>query len=168
MSGPLVELGLGAQAPAAPRRAFSPISRPTIGPDEIAAAAEVLESGWITSGAKVDAFEDALRDITGARHAVALSSGTAALHLALLAAGIGPGDEVITTPLTFVATANAIRQVGATPVFADIDRDSLNLDPDAVHAAITLRTRAILPVHFAGRPCALDALRPSPTPTGCE
>ena len=159
MSGPLIELGPGVQAPAAPRGAYIPISRPTIGHDEIAGATEVLESGWITTGAKVDAFEDALRDFTGARHAVALNSGTAALHLALLAAGIGPGDEVITTPLTFVATANAIRHVGATPVFADIDRDSLNLDSDAVDAAITARTRAILPVHFAGRPCALDALR---------
>jgi dTDP-4-amino-4,6-dideoxygalactose transaminase len=104
-------------------------------------------------------FEEQFRDYTGARYAVAVNSCTAALHLSLLVSGVGPGDEVITTPMTFCATANAILHAGARPVFADVDPETMNLDPDAVAAAITPRTRAIVPVHLAGRPCPMDAIR---------
>ncbi len=121
--------------------------------------AGVLESGWLTTGPRVREFEDAMIARIGARFAVALNSCTAALHLSLLAAGVGPGDEVITTPLTFCATVNAIIHTGAVPVLADIVRDTMNLDPAAVDAAITDRTAAIVPVHFAGRPADLAAMR---------
>ena len=119
---------------------------------------EVMRSGLLAQGVRVAAFEAAFARATGARHAVATSSGTAALQLALLAHGIGEGDEVITTPLTFIATANAIVHAGARPVFADVD-DTLNLDPEAVEAAITPRTRAILPVHLHGCPADLRRLQ---------
>jgi dTDP-4-amino-4,6-dideoxygalactose transaminase len=134
-------------------------SRPSIGDAEIAAVVEALRSGWLSCGPKVREFEAAFAAFVGARHAVAVNSCTAALHLSLLAAGIGPGDEVITTPLTFCATANAILHTGATPVFADIDRATMNIDPAAVASVITPRTRALLPVHFGGRPADLRALR---------
>ena len=140
-----------------PRKvSFSP---PAIGEDEIREVRDTLESGWLTTGPKVKLFEQRFAAYVGAPHAVAVNSCTAALHLALLAAGVGPGDEVITTPLTFCATANTIVHVGATPVFADIDRASMNLDPAAVAAAVTPRTRALLPVHFAGRPVDVRAFR---------
>lgn len=113
---------------------------------------QTLRSGWIGQGPLVELFERQLADYVGAREVVAVNSCTAGLHLALVALGIGPGDEVITTPFTFVATINAITHTGATPIFVDIDRESLNLVPDAVEAAATARTRAILPVHFGGRP----------------
>jgi len=131
---------------------------PALGAAERREVLDSLRSGWIGTGPKVARFEEAFRAYTGARHAVAVSSGTAALHLSLLVAGVGPGDEVVTTPLTFAATANAIIHAGATPVFADVDRATQNLDPAAAAAAVTRRTRALLPVHFAGRPCAMDAL----------
>jgi dTDP-4-amino-4,6-dideoxygalactose transaminase len=118
-----------------------------------------LESGWLTTGPRVKRFEERFAGYTGADHAIALSSGTAALHLSLVAAGIAPGDEVITTPMTFCATANAIVHMRATPVFADVDPVTMNLDPDAAAAAITPRTRALLPVHLAGRPVDVRAFR---------
>lgn len=134
-----------------------PFHLPLIGPAEIEAVTEVLKSGWLTTGPATARFEREFREYVRAKHALAVNSATAALHLALAALGIGPGDEVITTPLTFCATVNTILHVGATPVLADIG-DSLNLDPDRVEAAITPRTRAILPVHFAGLPCDLNRL----------
>jgi dTDP-4-amino-4,6-dideoxygalactose transaminase len=118
-----------------------------------------LRSGWLTTGSRVAQFEREFARYTGAPHAVALSSCTAALHLSLLAAGVGPGDEVVTTPLTFCATANAIIHTGATPIFADVDRETMNLDPRTVDAALTANTRAVLPVHFAGRPVDTRSLR---------
>ena len=136
-----------------------PFARPAIGDEEVREVLATLESGWLTTGPRVKLFEQRFAEYTGARHAIALNSCTGALHLALVAAGIGPGDEVITTPLTFCATANVIVQVGATPVFADIDPVTMNLDPSAAEAAITPRTRAILPVHFAGRPVDTRAFR---------
>ncbi len=138
---------------------FLPLSRPSIGPAEVAAVTECLESGWLTGGPRVSRFEEAFAAAVDARHAVAVSSATAGLHLALLAAGIGPGDEVVTTPLTWAATGNMILAVGATPVFVDVDPGTLQIDPEAVARAIGPRTRAILPVHFAGQPVDLDRLR---------
>ena len=117
---------------------------------------EVMRSGVLAQGARVRAFEEAFAEAMGARFAIATSNGTTALYLALVAHGIGPGDEVITSPLTFIATANAIAQTGARPVFADVD-DSLNLDPLAAAALITPRTKAIVPVHLHGNPCDLPA-----------
>ena len=131
---------------------------PDIGDAETRAVLEVLQSGWLTTGPKVKAFEAAVAAYTGAAHAIAVNSGTAALHLSLLAAGLEPGREVITTPLTFCATANAIIHAGGTPVLADIDLTTLNLDPGAVDAAITAKTQGLLPVHFAGRPAHLARL----------
>jgi dTDP-4-amino-4,6-dideoxygalactose transaminase len=136
-----------------------PFSPPDIGTAEIAEVIATLESGWLSTGPRVRQFEEAFAAYTGASHAVALNSCTAGLHLSLLAAGIGPGDEVITTPLTFCATANVIVHVGATPVFADVEPRTGNLDPAAVEAAITPRTRAVIPVHYAGRPVNVAAFR---------
>ncbi|MEM1108173.1 MAG: DegT/DnrJ/EryC1/StrS family aminotransferase [Planctomycetota bacterium] len=134
--------------------------KPVIGEAEMAEVQAVLESGWLGTGPRVAAFERGFAAYKGlsANHAVGVNSCTAALHLALKIAGIGEGDEVITTPLTFCATVNAIFHAGATPVLADIDPKTQNLDPAAVAAAITPRTAAILPVHFAGRPCDMTAL----------
>ena len=131
---------------------------PDIGDAEMRAVIEVLQSGWLTTGPKVKEFEAAVAAYTGAQHAIAVNSGTAALHLSLLAAGIEPGREVVTTPYTFCATVNAIIHAGGTPVLADIDLATLNLDPAAADAAVTPRTAAILPVHFAGRPAPLARL----------
>lgn len=133
--------------------------RPAIGEAEIAEVAATLRSGWIGTGPKVARFEEDFARYTGAPHAVAVASCTAALHLAILANGIGPGDEVVTTPMTFCATVNAILHAGATPVFADCDSHTLNLDPARVAERVTERTRAIVPVHFAGRLCDMEALR---------
>jgi dTDP-4-amino-4,6-dideoxygalactose transaminase len=130
-----------------------------IGEDEKQAVLAVLESGNLAQGEMVHRFETAFAEAIGARHAVAVSSGTAALHLALLARGIGPDDEVITTPFSFIATANAILFTGAVPVFVDIEPDTMNLDPNKVEAAITAKTRAILPVDLFGHPADLAALR---------
>ncbi len=137
-------------------RSFLPFCKPDIGPEELKAVAEALTSGWITSGPVTAQFESAFRESVGARHSLAVNSCTAGLHLALAALGIGPGDEVITTPLTFCSTINVIIQVGAKPVLADIGHD-LNLDPDKADAVRTEKTRALLPVHFGGLPCAMDA-----------
>lgn len=132
--------------------------RYSIGQEEKEAVLAALDSGWITKGPRVAAFETAICEYTGAASALALNSCTAGLHLAMLALGIGPGDEVITTPLTFVATVNMILAVGAIPVLADIDPESLNIDPHSVAQKITSRTRAIIPVHLAGQPCELEPL----------
>ncbi len=141
------------------RDEFLVFGAPQIGEEEIAEVVATLRSGWIGTGPKVGLFEQAFRDYVGAEFAVAVNSCTAALHLSLLVSGVGPGDEVITTPMTFCATANAIAHTGAKPVFADIDRRTLNIDPTRIEAAITPRTRAIVPVHFAGRPCDLVPIR---------
>ncbi len=135
-----------------------PISRPWIGPEEKAAVLEVLESGMLAQGPRVAAFEDAFTQLTGTRHAIATSSGTTGLHLALMAHGIGPGDEVITSPFTFIASVNTILYTGATPVFADIDEGSFNIDPKAIEAVITPRTKALMPVHLYGQPCDMDEI----------
>lgn len=131
---------------------------PAIGEPEIEEVVATLRSGWIGTGPRVAAFEERFASYLGAPHAVAVSSCTAALQLAILACGVGPGDEVITTPMTFAATLNAILHAGATPVLADCDPRTMNLDPERVAEKITPRTRAILPVHFAGRLCDMDAL----------
>ena len=136
-----------------------PISKPFIGEAEKEAVLEVLESGMLAQGPRVAAFEARFAEVCGVKHAIAVSSGTAALHVALLAHGIGPGDEVITTPFTFIASANSILFTGAKPVFADIAADTFNLNPEQVEAAITPRTRAIMPVHLYGHVCDMDALQ---------
>ena len=135
-----------------------PLSRPWIGPEEKAAVIEVLESGMLAQGPRVAALEEAFTRLTGARHAIATSSGTTGLHLAMLAHGIGPGDEVITSPFTFIASVNAILFTGAKPVFADIDEATFNIDPERLEAAITPRTKAVMPVHIYGQPCDMDEI----------
>ena len=141
------------------RREFLPLSRPSIGDAEIDAVVACLRSGWITSGPRVAEFERLFAEAVGAQHAVAVTSATAGLHLAFIAAGLRSDDEVITSPLTWASTGNMILAVGARPVFADVDPSTLNVDPAAVERAVTERTRAIVPVHFAGQPADLDALR---------
>ncbi len=141
------------------RSRFLPFSRPTIGDEEIAEVVECLRSGWITTGPRVEKFEGDAAAYTGATHALALSSGTAALHAAYWALGIGPGDEVICPSLTWPATANMAAALGARVVFADIDRATLQISPDSVERLIGPRTKAIVPVHFAGAPSDLDRLR---------
>jgi dTDP-4-amino-4,6-dideoxygalactose transaminase len=138
-----------------PRRTI-PIARPQLGPEEEEAVLQVMRSGALAQGARVKAFEEAFAAAVGARFAIATSNGTTALFLALVAHGIGAGDEVITSPLTFIASANAIAQTGATPVLADVD-DSLNLDPKAAARMITPRTKAIMPVHLHGNPADMAA-----------
>lgn len=136
-----------------------PFASPDIGEKEIGEVSKTLRSGWLTMGRKTIEFEEALKKFTGAKEAIAANSCTAALHLSLLAAGIGPGDEVITTPFTFAATANVIVHTGAKPVFVDIDPDTFNIDPEKIEAAITDKTRAILPVHYAGQPCDMASIQ---------
>lgn len=141
------------------QRAFLPYGRQSIDEDDIAAVAEVLRSDWLTTGPAVERFEADVCARTGGRHGVAVSNGTAALHAAMFALGIGRGDEVIVTPMTFAASANCILYQGGTPVFADVQADTLLLDPAAVEAAITPATKAIIGVDYAGQPCDWDALR---------
>ena len=145
-------------SPLARRTEFLPFSPPLIGEEEIAEVVDTLRSSWITTGPKTRRFETEFAAHVQAPGALALSSCTAALHTALVTLQIGPGDEVVTTPMTFAASANVIEHVGARPVLADVEPDTLNLDPARVAAAITPRTRAILPVHYAGHPVDLDAL----------
>jgi dTDP-4-amino-4,6-dideoxygalactose transaminase len=140
------------------REQFLVFGSPMIEEPEIEEVVDSLRSGWISTGPKVARFEELFRQHTGSTYAKAVNSCTAGLHLSLLVAGIGPGDEVITTPLTFAATANVIVHAGATPVFVDVDRSSMNIEPSAIEAAITPRTRALIPVHFAGRPCDMDRI----------
>jgi perosamine synthetase len=135
-----------------------PIARLNLGEAEAAAAADVVRSGWLMNGPRTAEFEALVADYVGARHAVAVSSATTALHLALVAAGVGPGDEVVCPSFSFIATANAIRYVGATPVFVDIDERTYNLDVSQVEAAITPRTRAVLPVSQIGLPADIPAV----------
>jgi len=137
---------------------FLPFSRPTIDEATIASVAEVLRSGWITSGPKVQEFERQLSAYFGGRPVRTFNSGTCTMEIALRIAGIGAGDEVITTPISWVATANVILEVGATPVFADIDPVTRNIDLDKLEAAITPKTRAIIPVYLAGKPVDMDRL----------
>src|SRR5271154_5013217 len=136
---------------------FIPFNRPEISDAEIAEVVSTLRSGWLTTGVRTAQFEKEFKAYVGARHAQAVSSCTAALHLSLAALGIGPGDEVITTPLTFCATVSVIMHVGATPVLADIGSDG-NIDPASIEERITPRTKAVIPVHFAGAPCDMDAI----------
>jgi dTDP-4-amino-4,6-dideoxygalactose transaminase len=140
------------------REDFLVFGSPSIEEEEIAEVVACLRSGWIGTGPRVATFERQFAAYKGAKNAVAVNSCTAALHLSILAAGIGPGDEVITTPMTFCATVNAIIHAGATPVLADVDQTTINIDPNQVEAKITKKTKAVLPVHFGGRPCDMDAL----------
>lgn len=141
------------------RRTLLPYAHQQIDDADVEAVAAALRSDWLTTGPRVPAFEEALCAVTGARHAVAYSSGTAALHGATLAAGLGPGDEAVTTPMTFAATANAVLYVNAEVRFADIRPDSLLIDPDLIAAQMTERTKAILPVDYSGQPADYDAIR---------
>src|SRR3984893_12847168 len=132
------------------RKELLPYGRQSISENDSQAVADVLRSDWLTTGPKVAEFEEALAEWVGAKYAVAFSSGTAALHGAAFAAGLKPGDEAITSPLTFAATANCVLYQGARPVFADVSSDTLNLDPDRFAECITPSTRAVLPVDYAG------------------
>ena len=136
------------------RENFLTFGSPEICEEEIAEVVDTLRSGWIGTGPKVGAFEEAFKQYVGAEHAIAVSSCTAALHLSMIVSGVGPGDEVITTPMTFCATANAIVHTGAKPVFVDICEDG-NIDPQKLEAAINSRTRAVMPVHLTGRPAKM-------------
>jgi dTDP-4-amino-4,6-dideoxygalactose transaminase len=140
------------------RTTFLSFQPPAVGEEEIEAVAETIRSGWLTTGPRTAELEEQFAAYCGAEHAVALASGTAALHLSLLALDIGPGDEVITTPITWPATANVIVHAGATPVFVDVREDDLNIDPELAQAAVTERTRAVMPVDLAGQPCDLDPI----------
>ncbi|NHB91277.1 UDP-4-amino-4-deoxy-L-arabinose aminotransferase [Photorhabdus cinerea] len=138
---------------------FLPFSRPALGDEEIQAVEKVLRSGWITTGPENHQLEQDFCRMFGCKHAVALTSATAGMHLTLMALGIGPGDEVITPSLTWVSTVNMICLLGAEPIMIDVDRNTLMIDAATVERAITPRTKAIIPVHYAGAPCDLDALR---------
>jgi dTDP-4-amino-4,6-dideoxygalactose transaminase len=137
---------------------FVPVARPHLDQEEVSAAARAILSGWVTQGPEVAAFEKEFAAYVGAPHACAVSSGTTALHLALLAVGVKPGDEVITVSHSYIATANSIRYCGALPVFVDIDPGTFNIDPRQIERAIGLRTRAILCVHQMGMPCDLKSI----------
>ncbi|HEX6702937.1 MAG TPA: DegT/DnrJ/EryC1/StrS family aminotransferase [Gaiellaceae bacterium] len=141
-----------------PRASFLSFQPPAVGDEEIAAVAETLRSGWLTTGPRTAELEERFRDYLGARHVLAVSSGTAALHLSLLALGVGPGDEVITSPITWPATANVIVHAGATPVFADVRDSDLNIDPADAARRVTERTKAIVPVHLAGAAADLEPI----------
>jgi len=140
------------------RTTFLSFQPPAIGPEEVAAVTETLESGWLTTGPRAAELERRVAELAGAKHAVALSSGTAALHLSLAGLGIGPGDEVITSPITWPATGNVIVHLGARPVFVDVREDDLNIDPELAVKAVTPRTKALLPVDLGGQPSDLDPL----------
>ncbi|HXJ68527.1 MAG TPA: DegT/DnrJ/EryC1/StrS family aminotransferase [Verrucomicrobiae bacterium] len=140
------------------RGEFLPFAAPLLGDEEIQEVVHCLRSGWLTTGHKVKQFEREFGEFIGAKHALAVNSCTAALHLALEAVGVGPGDEVITTPMTFTATAAVIEHLGARPVFADVTARTLNIDPEQIRRRLSPRTKAILPVHFAGQACDMDAI----------
>ena len=137
---------------------FLPYNLPDISDVEVDAVVDALRSGWLAPGPRVKRFEDDFAAYTGAKHAIALDSATAGMHLALVASGIGAGDEVISTPTTFAATINVAIHTGATPVLADIDMDDFCIDPAAIERAITPRTKAIMPVHHGGSACRMDAI----------
>ena len=138
------------------RKEFLIFGSPLIEQPEIDEVVECLKSGWLGTGPRVNKFENKFKDYIGSKFAMALNSCTAALHLSMLVSGISTGEEVITTPMTFAATSNAILHTGAKPVFVDVEKETMNIDPDLIEKAITPRTKAILPVHFAGRPCKMD------------
>ena len=140
------------------RETLLPYGHQQIDDEDINAVIEVLRSDWITTGPKVAEFEEAFAAYVGSKYAVSFSSGTAALHGASFAAGLGPGDEAITTPMTFCATANCVLYQGAKPVFADVCKDTLNIDPDEVKRHITQHTKAVLPVDYAGHPADLQSI----------
>jgi dTDP-4-amino-4,6-dideoxygalactose transaminase len=148
------------------RKSLLVFGRPALGEEEIAEVVATLRSGWLGTGPRVKRFEGDFRAYTGARHAVALNSCTAAMHLALLAAEVGPGDEVVVPALTFAATANVVVHTGAVPVLVDVDPHTMNLDPALLERALTSRTKAILPVHFAGRGCDMQAILDLARPRG--
>ena len=135
-----------------------PYGRQSIDEEDIQAVVDVLRSDYLTTGPAITAFEKAVADYTGAKYAVAISNGTAALHAACFAAGIGEGDEVITTPITFAASSNCVLYCGATPVFADIRPDTYNIDPEDIRRKITDKTKAIIAVHFTGQPCEMEEI----------
>lgn len=135
-----------------------PYGRQTIEDDDIEEVVKVLRSDYLTTGPRAEEMEQSVKDYTGAKYAVAIATGTAALHASCYAAGIGPGDEVITTPLTFAASANCVKYCGGTPVFADVDLKTYNIDPEDIRRKITDKTKAIIPVHLAGQPCDMDAI----------
>lgn len=140
------------------RNTFLVFGKPFIGKEEIAEVVDTLKSGWWGTGPKTEQFEKTFARYVKSRYALGVNSATAGLHLALKALGVGPGDEVITTPLTFVSTVNVIPHCGATPVFADVDRETWNIDPKEIEKKVTPKTKAILPVHLHGRPCNMDAI----------
>src|SRR5512134_450790 len=140
------------------RETFLGFQPPAIGEEEIASVAETLRSGWLTTGPRAAELERRFAEYLEAKHALAVTSGTAAMHLALAALGVGPGDEVVTTPITWPATANVIVHVGARPVFADVRAEDLNIDPEHAASLVGPKTKAILPVHLAGQPADLDPL----------
>ena len=140
------------------RKDFLPFSRPSIGEDAIESVAESIRSGWVAMGPKVTQFEKTISEYVGSKYAISMNSATAGLHSSVMAMGIGKGDEVITTPMTFASTVNAIILAGARPVLVDIDRHSLNIDVNKIEQAVTSRTKAIIPVHFAGMPCDMDVI----------
>ena len=135
-----------------------PIARPILGEEEVTAVREVIASGMLAQGPKVEAFEKAFAKDLGRKHAIAVANGTAALHIALLAHGIGPGQAAVIPPLTFFATASTVVQCGAKPVFVDIDRSSYNMDPAKLASAITRKTAAIMPVHLYGQTAEMDPI----------
>jgi dTDP-4-amino-4,6-dideoxygalactose transaminase len=147
-----------AEAPVRTKDRFLVFGAPDIGDAEISEVTASMRARWLGTGPKVARFEDAFLKYQGGKHAAAVNSCTAALHLSMVAAGLEPGDEVITTPLTFCATANAVIHAGGTPVLADVDPASMNIDPRAIEAKITRRTKALLVVHFAGKPCDMDPI----------
>ena len=136
-----------------------PYGRQYIDEEDIKAVVDVLRGDYLTTGPYIEKFEKAFAEKVGAEYAVAVSSGTAALHLSCLAAGVGVGDEVVTTPMTFAATANCAVYVGAVPVFADIERDTASIDPQRIEEKLAEKTKAIIPVHYGGLPCDMEKIK---------
>jgi dTDP-4-amino-4,6-dideoxygalactose transaminase len=145
------------QAPV--RETFLPFNQPDIGPAEIAEVVDTLRSGWITTGAKTKEFERRFAEYVGARHAIAVNSCTGGMHVALAAAGVGPGDEVIVPTMTFCATANVVVHLGATPIIVDVEPDTFNINSQGLEATVTPRTKAVIPVHLYGHPCDMDRIK---------